>query len=162
MSNDGRIFITITDSPVGNSGNGGVGGGRGLSRESRDYISAANRDVRNRLREIDLLRHQVNDFALSEAKQAASYMINNIGNFTGDYNAQRSIQHTMQAGSKVLNIGMAFAVGGIGVGVMATIGAIASYGMQEYANQFAITKQNYTINKLRDISGLDNLTNGSR
>jgi len=153
MSNDGRIYITITDSPVSSVGNGGTGSGQGRVKDSTG--------VEKQLREIDLIRHQVNNFTIDQAKQVAAYAINNIGNFSGDYNAQRSIQHTVQIGSKMLGIGMAFATSGP-LGIMATIATGIGFIEQEYANQFAIKKQNYTINRLRDISGLDNLTNGSR
>ena len=90
------------------------------------------------------------------------YAIHNIGNFTGDYNMQRHIEEEMRALSMGVNIGMGFAYGGIAGGIMATISTGINVAMEYIQGKIEVNKQNYEIKQLREISGLNALTNGSR
>ena len=116
------------------------------------------------------VEHQALHFIEAQVSQAINQSISNIGNFTGDYQAQRDAQATLQmlnTGKGILMSTIAGAkVGGvIGAGIGAAVGIASSminYGYQQKAESARYQKQNYSINQLRDLSGLNTLTNGSR
>ena len=100
----------------------------------------------------------------------ANYSLSNIGNFTGDYNAQRQVNFARSAinvaTGLVTSAYMGFAVGGpigtiIGAGISAA-SQVINFGLQLNSESIEIKKQNYNIQQLRQLSGLDGLTNGSR
>ncbi len=96
------------------------------------------------------------------AIQYANWSINNIGNFTGDYQAQREVHATISVGMKIAGFAGAVAAGGIW-GAVTYAGAMAfNFALNERANKIQFAKQNYDISQLRQISGLDGLTNGGR
>ena len=96
------------------------------------------------------------------AIQFANWSISNIGNFTGDKSQQSRVQSIVNMNMKVAGGIGAYVVGGIW-GAIAYVGMQTfNFGLNEYSNSVNIKKQNYEINQLRKISGLDVLTNGGR
>lgn len=152
---DGKIYITISDKRGGSGGEQKAGAG--TKHKATDEEKAAEKAAKER----EILINQAIHNARQQAKQIVSYQIGNIGNFTGDFNSQREVEQFTNIASAVANIGIAFATNWV-AGVAAVVGTGISFAEQEYANYFAVKKQNYAINQLRDISGLNALTNGSR
>lgn len=157
MSADGKIYITISDTRTGE------GGGDKEPKEKKPR-----RTQEEILR--DFAKHQFFNFIENEAKQMVNYSLSNIGNFTGDYNAQRQVNFARSAinvaTGLVTSAYMGFAVGGpvgalIGAGISAA-SQVINFGLQLNSESIEIKKQNYNIQQLRQLSGLDGLTNGSR
>ena len=157
MSADGKIYITISDTRTGEV----LGGGNTtIPSTKKPKENIAN----------DFFKHQFFNFIENEAKQMANYSLSNIGNFTGDYNAQRQVNFARSAinvaTGLVTSAYMGFAVGGpigtlIGDGISAA-SQVINFGLQLNSESIEIKKQNYNIQQLRQLSGLDGLTNGSR
>ena len=96
------------------------------------------------------------------AIQYANWSINNIGNFSGNYQGQRELQAAKSAILKGVGFAGAIAAGGI-LGGVAYAGAMTfDFILNEKSNMAQFSKQNYDIRQLRQISGLDGLTNGGR
>jgi len=155
---DGKIYITISDTRTGE-----VLGGTNIQ------VPKAPKSENNENVLKDFAKHQFFNLIESEAKQMVNYSLSNIGNFTGDYNAQREVNFGLSALGFVRSLGMGAIAGAqygpvgaaIGVGVMA-ISQTINFGLQLHSQNLEIRKQNYSINQLRQLSGLDGLTNGSR
>jgi len=156
---DGKIYITISDTRMGE--NGGVG----TPEQPKEKEKEKHKSVG------EYAKHQFFSLVKGQAQQIANYSIGNIGNFTGDFHAQRTAQMGMKFINVIKDSTMSF-VGGAtltgtmtgGVVALAVVGmsmAISS-GMQIYGEWFANKRQNYEISQLRDISGLDTLRNGGR
>lgn len=96
------------------------------------------------------------------AIQAANWSLNNIGNFTGDYQKQRQVQAVKGALLKGAGFVGAVAAGGVLGAVAYTAAMAVDFTLSETSNQIQFAKQNYDIRQLRQISGLDGLTNGGR
>ena len=154
---DGKIYIIISDERSGN-GNGTTTKETTKEKEDKD---------RNLW-----LEHEMLHFLKQQAQTMLNYAVSNIGNFQGDYQTQREIQQALSVGGILVNVGMAALVGlkmtggnPIGAAVGAGI-SIASqsinYGLGELTASVQFKKTNYEIERMRDISGLNGLTNGSR
>lgn len=158
---DGKLYIIVTDkmpnqpdSPMPNS----------------DIDGNKKDDKENPL--IKYAQHRFFNFIENEAKQIVSYTVNNIGNFTGDYQAQRNINAAINHVNKLMNIGNAAVSGFVMSGgnpVGALIGttlAIAAEGVNMGMEALSLwvqeNKNNRTIARLQERSGLSGLTNGSR
>lgn len=158
MANDGKIYITISDRRDGD--------GPGLpnnvqENEEKDKFSLAT------YAGTVLMKTLVNN-----TKKTVMYTINNIGNFTGNYRLQKDISEAIQLGESVLSIGRSFLAGTIVSGGNPIVGLIAAgadligqgvnLALQENSSLFAIKMQNYEIDKIRELSGLNTLKDGSR
>lgn len=159
MSTDGKIYITISDARTGE-----VIKGTDIS------VSDNPKKEKEKTTLGDFARHQFFNLIEREAKQMINYSISNIGNFTGDYNAQRDVNFALSTAGVIGSVGMgAFQgaqVGGIpgaiiGAAVVATSQAV-NFSLQLRSQNLEIRKQNYSIGQLKQLSGLDGLTNGSR
>lgn len=162
---NGQIYITISDK----RGEGGAGETPGVpsTRNSKAFDEPSN----DFSAVGDYAKHQFFDMIKSNSQKVVNYSINNIGNFTGDYQQQRNASATLSLINAAKNIGMATIAGfkygggpyGAAVGAMVAVGGMMiNYTMQENANQIAIKQQNRNIDILRDISGLNTLNDGSR
>lgn len=163
---DGKIYITISDKPLGDGGSGG--GTVGPDPKKKDSLSIS-----------QYIGHELFHFAKEQAQNMVNYTIGNIGNFTGDYETQREIQNVVNIANKVKSIAFAGyfgaragasavgtaaggTVGGI-VGVAIAVGSMAiNFGLSEAANQMTFKRQNYNIDQLRKLSGQNILIDGGR
>ena len=158
MSADGKIYITISDARTGE-----VIKGTDISVSDKPK-KKTEEEKRN-----DFIQHQLFHLIEKEAKQMVQYSLGNIGNFTGDYNAQRDVNYALSATGVLSSIAMGALAGAkygpwgaaIGAGVVAASQAV-NFGLQLHSQNVEIKKQNYNISQLRQLSGLDGLTNGSR
>ena len=159
---DGKIYITISDNRGENN--------------STNLITASNPQSDSENNSSNALakyaQHRFFNFIESEAKQFVNYEVGNIGNFTGNYVAQRNVSVAVNAGNQLLNIGNAafggfVASGGNPIGAvigasLAITGSIINYYKEEKVNQIEFKKQSYEIDVLKDRSGLYAENNGSR
>lgn len=157
---NGRIYITISDKRNGGGGGDGDDEKEKKHKKSDEEVLA------------DYIKHSFFSMIKSQAKQMVNYTVSNIGNFTGDYQAQREIQASMQS----LNVGVSLAtaflggtiatggnpIGGVVATVITATAQAVNFGLQEHTNRVVTRNQNYNISQLREISGLDALTNGGR
>jgi hypothetical protein len=158
MSADGKIYITISDSRESE-----------IIKGTKINAPSEGKKEKEKTTTSDFIKHQFFNFIESEAKQMVNYTLGNIGNFTGDYNAQRQVNFGLSAASVITNIGMSalagskFGIpGAIAGAVVAATSQAVSFGLQLRTQNLEITKQNYSIGQLKQLSGLDGLTNGSR
>lgn len=156
MAEDGKIYIVITDER-------GKAGDPGLDTIPSDDSKKEKKSG------LDYAKHRFFNFVESQAKQFVMYNINNVGNFTGDYIAQRKIQETVQFASILGNIGMATiagakygAPGAIAGFTIAIAGTAINAGLSEYSQWISNRKINYSIDRLRERSGLNQSLDGSR
>lgn len=156
---DGKIYITITDEPVGNKP-----APKPVSKSAKKEEEEKNNLF------TDFAKHQFFNFIESQAKQFMNYTIGNIGNFTGNYQTQRQIQESLRIGNMVKGVGMATIAGATTFGLPGALIAggiaIASQAINLIYEDHSLTvqtkQQNREIAMMRKISGLDGLTNGSR
>ena len=154
---DGKIYITISDKRLDD---GGGGGGKKPDVKTKDKTDPLG----------DFAKHQFFNFIESEAKQMTNYTIQNIGNFTGDYNAQRAVNFGMSAANVIKSIAIGTIAGaklggpiGALIGVTITTASQAiNFGLQLNSESIEIKKQNRSVEQMRQLSGLDGRTNGSR
>lgn len=158
---DGKIYITITDEPV--SGKTTSTSTSGSTQDKKDE-----NDNKNSLFG-DFAKHQFFNFVESQAKQFISYSIGNIGNFTGNYQSQRQVQETLKIGNMIKGIAMSVVAGskfGLPGALIAGSIAIASTAInlayENHTLDVQTKQQNREIAMMRQLSGLDGLTNGSR
>ena len=64
--------------------------------------------------------------------------------------------------SIIAGYGMGGPIGALIAGTIAVVGTGVSVALQDRANQFQIRRQNHDIEQLRELSGLNPLTNGGR
>lgn len=168
---DGKIHIIITDQ-IG-AGGGGTGGVDGSSGSSTKTSTSKNQNGLAKYAE-----HEFIHLAKNTAMQYINYSISNIGNFTGDYISQANTQAALNNVTKLVGIGTAVAAGakigsaampgvgtvvGAAIGLVAgTAGSIVSFEQQEKVARVQYAKTNREIAMLRDLSGLNVLTNGGR
>lgn len=156
---DGKIYITITDEPIQQNVNEVSGGGSNNSlpkAKTQDGVGVAG--------------HYFLNIMESEVKAMVNYSLGNIGNFTGNYITQNNVNSALRIGGKLIGLGTSIAagaamggpVGAVAAGIAYTAGEITNFALQEKSNNFAYKKQNREIDILRQMSGLDTLTNGSR
>lgn len=153
---EGKIYITISDTRGG-----------GKTPTPKEPKEEKEKNLLG-----DFLKHKFFNMVEDQAKQMVNYTIGNIGNFTGDYQVQREIETSMRVANMGVSLVTAFkvgmtATGGNILGGVAAVGfMVASQGiniaLQEHANKVSNRNQNYNIEQLRNISGLDALTNGGR
>jgi len=158
---DGKIYITISDSRK----SGGLDGIKltdDKGNEAKDNSSALGKYA----------THHFFNFIEGEAKTMVNYTLGNIGNFTGDYTKQSSINNSLSALNMLKSIATS-AVSGFTISGGNPIGAIigasiavasmaTNYGLQEKTNNLMLARQNYDINLLREKSGLNGTINGGR
>jgi hypothetical protein len=159
MANDGKIYIIITDKMEG-----------GVSPSEPNAPKTKNKEKDKEKEGLGFVKHQVNDFIKSQAKELVSYSLGNYGNFTGNYVAQSRINNAIKSVSMVSNIGMATlqgaSMGGLPGAVAAALISTASIGinavLQYNAEMVQINKQNYSIEQLKKRAGLNSFSDGSR
>lgn len=159
MANDGKIYITISDTRNGSGG--GV---------SPDVPNQPQSDKDKGSNLADFAKHKFFNFIQSEAKQFVNFSVNNIGNFTGNYQAQRDAQANLEAAGFLINLGTSIAAGakmggGWGALIAGTITIASkaiSIGYSAYADDFNNRKINRNMEYMRMRLGLDGLTDGSR
>ena len=158
---DGKIYITISDTRGGS--------GAGVSNDADSSAGAGQKTLG------DFAKHKFFHLIESESKQFVNYSVGNIGNFTGNYQAQRDVTQALGVLSEVIGVGSsaitafkAFKGGQAGaiaavITVAATVtGKLINYGMKEYQEQFENRRTNRNIEIMRNRLGLEGLTNGSR
>ena len=153
-SNNGRIYVTISDKREG---------ANQPSTPTPTPVSTpgASKDIKKD-KNNNIMVHQLRNWIISEAKQIVNTSIANIGNFTGNYQAQRNVNNIVNAGNIAVGLVTSAALFGP-VGFAMAVGTLAiNYGLSEYTGYFANKKQNREITIMRDISGLNSLTNGGR
>lgn len=156
MEENGKIYITISDKRTDGSGIGGDGG------SGRNGYSGTTSQKSGKGQFASYLLHKTLDFAKNEAMNMINYSINNIGNFTGNFVGQRHIQQTIQGAKMLGNIAMATASGGW-VGLVVSVASQATnIGLSEYQQYFENRRLNHNIDMLRNLSGLNQLSDGSR
>lgn len=160
MANDGKIYITISDT---RGGKGGPGTNPNVIHDDKKE-----KEQNNPL--ADYAKHQFFSLIKSQATKVVNASIANIGNFTGDYAHQEYVTDVMNSMNSLLGIGMsaiagtkiAGPIGGlIAVGV-AGIGMGVSQGLQLYAGYQQNARQNRDIAQLRTRAGLNSTNNGNR
>lgn len=152
---DGKIYITISDTRGGS--------GAGVSNDTD------NKEQKQQTLD-QLIKHNFFNFLDSQAKQAINYSIGNIGNFTGNYQAQRNAEQQLAAVNFLINLGSAIYTGfKTGGGPGAAIAAAVTIGSQTInmaysyrSESFENKKINRNIDMMRKRLGIEGLTDGSR
>ena len=161
MAENGKIYITISDTRQNGGGSGksvGANNAEAIKQYKQHMAERENPSfVESQMSEVMKIGSTLSTYAI----QMASWAINNIGNFSGDYQRQKEVNASWGAIGKGLGFLAASVAGGWGAVTYA--GAMAlQFSLNEIANQTEFAKQNYDIRQLRQISGLDGLTNGGR
>lgn len=160
MANDGKIYITISDSRFGRN-----------KAEADEQQNLDNEKDKKDNTLQKFLQHKFFNVIQSQAKQAVNYTVSNIGNFTGNYQTQRDVQQSLEILNWVTGTATAaYTVaksGGGWVGALVTVAVSAgsgliSAGYREYSEQFQNKKTNRNIEMMRNRLGLQGLTDGSR
>ena len=155
---DGKIYITISDTRGGS--------GTGVNNEA----DTVNESSKKENAVAQYARHRFFNFVESQAKQYVNYTVSNIGNFTGDYTAQRNIEEAMTVGGMLLNLGTSVIAGakmggpyGAIIAATITVGSkLIEFGYREKSEQFQNRKTNRNIDMMRNRLGLQGLTDSSR
>ena len=162
---DGKIYITISDNPIGQSG--AVGGAVAYDNKNTSSDKNQTGSIIGKY-----ATQQFFNLIKSQAQAQVNYEISKIGNLKGEYTRQHNIETTINIGRQLISIGESAIAGftvtggnpiGALVGAVVTAGGTAlSYARQEdmIAKQTAIT--NFQIRYLQERSGLYSLNNGSR
>lgn len=167
--NNGKIYITISDTRKGGSGGFASPLMNGANDDGFfDSMSAPTSDSGLNIK--GMIEYKAIESMVNQTAKIVNYSISNIGNFTGDYTHQRDVQNVLSAIKDVSGIGVGIYAGAKIGGAYGTLigGGIAlgnlivDKGLQTISNAYAVYKQNYEITQLRQISGLSVLTNGSR
>lgn len=159
MANDGKLYIIITDEAQG-------GGGP----NPKPVPPRPTDEEKQKEQQYNFITHQFYNFIDGQAKQFVNYAINNIGNFTGNYQTQANVQTAMNLGKQMLGILSATAVGAAQGGAVGAIAGflisagstVINYAYGDYSYGIEVKKQNRNTEELRKLSGLDSRTNGSR
>lgn len=154
---DGKIYITISDE---RNGNGGIG-----SNGSNDTPTTKTTPFNQ------YIQQQFNDLIKTQSQQVVNAALGNVGFLTGNYIAQRKINETISIANSLRTIGL-MAYGGFKVsgtvagaavgGAFALVSLATSVIISDTKAHIEVNRTNQQIDRLRDISGLNNLTNGSR
>ena len=153
---DGKLYIVITDK---------------LDATGGDTLLDAEGGAKKSKKQSDLeyAKHRFFNYMESQAKQLVMYNINNVGNFTGDYVAQRKINEAIQGINILVNIGTGVLAGAkygpwgaVAGAAIAIAGTVSTAALQSYSQYVENKKTNYAINQLRARSGLNINTDGSR
>lgn len=159
MTNDGKIYIVITDKAPAEAGGNAVRN-TSSNKKNEEQDTLFNHWARN----------HILSTVKNAGKQAINYSINNIGNFTGNYMTQTHVNEALNNIGGLMNIG---ATALAGFNIAGPIGAIvgASLGVinQSVSSVLSINtrmiennKTNYEIEQLRIRAGLNGLYDGSR
>ena len=158
MAEDGKIYITISDKRFG--------------KNKAEADEQNNIDKEKEKKEPTLksfAQHKFFNLIESQAKQAVSYTIGNIGNFTGDYIAQQGAATAMSFISDLTDIGMSIAAGSkfgvpgmIVAGAVTVISKVGNTAYSVYSGWVETSKRNRAIDQLRTRAGLNGTNNGSR
>lgn len=161
MAEDGKLYIVITKNP------NAVGSGAGTPNQQQTGMGQNNKKALD-----SYIEHQFFSFIKSQAITMVNYAISNIGNFTGDYYAQRDTQYLKEMSTKITSIALAGYAGfkltggnpiGAGIGVAISVAGNAINTALAYeSKQIGRWKDNQEVERLREISGLNVLSNGSR
>ena len=160
MANDGKIYITISDRRFGqNKAEADEQNKIDQSKEQNSFDEAGK-----------FAQHQFRSFISSQMKQAVAYSLNNIGNFSGDYEKQAHVSTAITVFSDLNNVGMAAiagakTAGGLGAligALIVTASTVVSYSTQYFDMQQSTKKQNLELSRLRTRAGLNGTNNGSR
>lgn len=156
---DGKIYITISDTRYGSGG--GVSSDTPGATENDDKESVLSKYA----------RHRFFNMIESNAKQFVNYSVNNIGNFTGNYQAQRDAQATLSAANFLINLGTSMYagakmtkswVGAVVAGAITIAQTGINFGYQMYSDILENKRTNRNIDIMRTRLGLEGLTDGSR
>lgn len=161
-NNNEKLYITISDN------RGQTSGASGKPTPKPKYAGEDEDTDKS-----DLLgryaEHQMFHLVKGATMKAVNYSISNIGNFTGDYIAQKNVNYAKGVVSNLMNVGMATLVGakygpvGAVVGFVAGVGSIVSGGIfDDIQNRTDTTKNNFNIEMLRERVGLNTIYDGSR
>lgn len=161
MANDGKIKIIITTGDVGGKpGEPGTGDSNKEKEKDKKENSLGS-----------YIEHQFYNLIKEQAMNNINFAVNNIGNFTGDYQTQRTTSASISFVKKFINLGTAFAagtkatgspIGGVIAASVAAVGDMISLQQLWFTNQVEQKKANYEIAQIRNRSGLNSLTDGSR
>lgn len=168
---DGKLYIIITDQPE-------ITKTETITTEEKKPATVSKNDDKKTSASINekestvalFAKHQFFEFMKQTATEAVNWSISNIGNFTGDYVKQSNIQNAVNLGNKLAGIGMSIAagasiggpVGALITGTIAVVGTAVNTVLSDISNSFQVKKQNREIAQLRELSGLNPLTNGGR
>ena len=167
MGNDGKIYITISDERSTNAGSKDIS-------QIQATGGASKKEDGNQSAESSALggyaKYQFFSFIGNEAQNIVNYSLNNIGNFTGNYQQQADVNLALSTIGSIANIGNAAIQGAlIGGPVGAVIGATIglgfmaiNFGLSEKSNHLALNKMNENIAQLKERSGNNVLLDGSR
>ena len=164
--NDGKIYIYISHEPPASGQGGADDGGNGDSGNDSGTTTTNNDSLINHWARSHLL-----NTTKQIAKQAVTFSISNIGNFSGDYITQTHVKQSFDALSGLASVGLGalagFKYGGGPIG--AVIGASLEVVSQTVTGITNIisgmvenSKINYEIAQLKDRSGLNTYVDGSR
>ena len=164
--NDGKIYIYISHEPPASGQGGPDDGGNGDSGNDSGTTTTNNDSLINHWARSHLL-----NTTKQIAKQAVTFSISNIGNFSGDYITQTHVKQSFDALSGLASVGLGalagFKYGGGPIG--AVIGASLEVVSQTITGITNIisgmvgnSKINYEIAQLKDRSGLNTYVDGSR
>ena len=154
---DGKIYIVVTDK-LPSGGNNPFPDKDDKKEDKKDSVFEK------------YLYHRMFNFVEGQVKQALNYTLSNIGNFTGDYQAQRNVNAMLSLGSKLMNIGNAAIVGAkvgnlpgaVIAATLATASEAITYAYQQHSLLIQQNKTNLAIERLQQRSGLNALIDGSR
>lgn len=167
--NDGKLYIIITDQPVVNSTQT-ITENTTTTEEPQKNKQIKTTQTKENSNTYNFAAHQFYNLVTQTATEIVNWSISNIGNFSGDYIKQANVQKAIGLTSKILGIGMAAFHGGMAggpigalvAGTVALVGTGVSIALEDRANSFQVQKQNREIAQLRELSGLNPLTNGGR
>lgn len=162
MSANGDIYITISDT---RGKSGGDGGGKPTPTKPKP-----DEEKTEQQKQYDYISHLALDFLKSKTKEVINTGIANIGNFTGNYQAQREIQSVISNVSKLVGIGMATIAGAkhgripgaIAGFVVGTASVMVSDTLSIISQNKQISNTNAEVEQIRTRAGLNPLNNGGR
>lgn len=160
-NNNEKLYITISDN------RGQTNGANGKPTPQPDASNQSNNSNDNTL--MRYAEHQMFHLVKSATTKAVNFSLANIGNFSGDYIAQRNVNAIRQEIEGVISIGMTTFAGAKYGPVSAAIGFVvgaSSLAMgtvfEEITNSFENSKANFNIEMLRERVGLNTIYDGSR
>lgn len=158
MANDGKIYIIVTDQLPN-------GGGQVVPDSSKK-----DKDKDKEGHFASWAVHQYLSLVKEQALNNINFAINNIGNFTGDYQTQRAAQTAMSFINEMAGLGAAIFAGAKMGGVPGAIVATSVYGINKAVSTIQTyqlinlqqKQTDYSIKQLQNRSGLNTRYDGSR
>lgn len=159
MTNDGKIYITISDRRFGKNV---------AEADAQNKSDKEKQDKDSKFG--SWVEHQFFGLIKQQVMQNINFTVNNIGNFTGDYQAQRDAQLGLSLLNEAIGLGTSIYAGAKIGGVPGALIAIGVYGvnktistMQQYELINLQTKQNrFQVEILKERSGLNSYKDWSR